>query len=82
MASKQEQRGFTLLELMLALGLTTVILLAVSMAIDLHLRSFESRRNYLEQSQLAREILNIVANDIRGVVQHSMNSSRSPQKAP
>lgn len=55
---------------MLALGLTTVILLAVSMTIDLHLRSFESRRNYLEQSQLAREILNIISNDIRGVVQN------------
>lgn len=61
--------GFTLLELMLALGLTTVILLVVGMAINLHLRSFDSRRKDLEQSQLAREILNIIANDIRSVVQ-------------
>ena len=65
----RRRSAFTLLELMLALGLTTVILLAISMAIDLHLRSFDSRRKYLEESQLAREILNIIANDIRGVVQ-------------
>ena len=65
----RQHTAFTLLELMLALGLTTVILLAVSMMIDLHLRSFDSRREFLEESQLARETLNIIANDIRGVVQ-------------
>ncbi|MBC8350421.1 MAG: prepilin-type N-terminal cleavage/methylation domain-containing protein [Planctomycetes bacterium] len=63
------RRGFTLLELMLALGLTTVILLAISVAIDLHLRSFDSRRKQLEESQLARAILKIIADDIRNTVQ-------------
>lgn len=63
------RRAFTLLELMLALGLTTVILLAVSMAIDLHLRAFDSRRRNLEESQLARAILSIIADDIRNAVQ-------------
>jgi len=53
---------------MLALGLTTVILLAISMAIDLHLRSFDSRRKRLEESQLARAILTIISDDIRCVV--------------
>lgn len=61
-------RGFTLLELMLALGLTTVILLAISMAVDLHLRSFDARRKQLEESQLARAILTIIADDIRNTV--------------
>jgi prepilin-type N-terminal cleavage/methylation domain-containing protein len=61
--------GFTLLELLLALALTVVILGAISMAVDLHLRSFDDRRNYLEQSQLAHAILRIIADDIRSVVQ-------------
>lgn len=67
--AKAIRRGFTLLELMLALGLTTVILLAISMAVDLHLRSFDSRRKQLEESQLARAILKIIADDIRNTVQ-------------
>jgi hypothetical protein len=53
---------------MLALGLTTVILLAISMAVDLHLRSFDARRKQLEESQLARAILTIIADDIRNTV--------------
>ncbi len=68
-SDRQGRRGFTLLELMLALGLTTVILLAISMAVDLHLRSFDSRRKQLEESQLARAILRIIADDIRNTVQ-------------
>jgi len=54
---------------MLALGLTTVILLAISMAVNLHLRSFDTRRKTLEESQLARAILRIIADDIRATVQ-------------
>ena len=53
---------------MLALGLTIIILLAISMAIDLHLRSFDARRKQLEESQLARAILKIIADDIRNTV--------------
>ncbi|MCB9874914.1 MAG: prepilin-type N-terminal cleavage/methylation domain-containing protein [Planctomycetaceae bacterium] len=69
MVSKNNsRRGFTLLELMLALGLTTVILLAISMAVDLHLRSYDGRRKQLEESQLARAILKIIADDIRNTV--------------
>jgi len=66
--SSVQRTGFTLLELMLALGLTIIILLAISMAIDLHLRSFDSRRKQLEESQLARAILKIIADDIRNAV--------------
>ncbi|MEX0818155.1 MAG: prepilin-type N-terminal cleavage/methylation domain-containing protein [Pirellulaceae bacterium] len=63
-----QRQGFTLLELMLALGLTTVILMAISMAVNLHLRSFDTRRKQLEESQLARAILKIIADDIRNTV--------------
>ncbi len=66
--SKADRRGFTLLELMLALGLTTIILMAISMAVDLHLRSFDTRRKELEESQLAHAILKMIADDIRNTV--------------
>jgi type II secretory pathway component PulJ len=63
-------RAFTLLELMLALALSTLVLLAITMAVDLHLRLFDSRRSYLEESQLARAVLRIMADDIRSAVVH------------
>jgi hypothetical protein len=53
---------------MLALGLTTIILLAISMSVDLHLRSLDTRRKQLEEPQLARAILKIIADDIRNTV--------------
>jgi hypothetical protein len=67
---RQRRRSFafTLLELMLSLSLTAVVLITVNMAVSLNLRLFESRRSYLEESQLAREVLRLVADDIRGAV--------------
>jgi len=62
-----QRKAFTLLELLLALSLSVVILMAIGMAIHLHLRSLDSRRTYLEESQLARSVLRIVADDIRSV---------------
>ena len=41
----------------------------MNMAIDLHLRSLDARRTQLEESQLARSVLRIIADDVRGVVQ-------------
>jgi prepilin-type N-terminal cleavage/methylation domain-containing protein len=61
-------RAFTLLELMLALALTAVVLIAVNMAVNLHLRLFDSRRTYLEESQLAREVLRLMSDDLRSAV--------------
>ena len=63
-------RGFTLLELILALSLSVLIMMAIGMAIQVHLRSFDSRQNVLNESQLARAILRIIADDIRSVVVH------------
>lgn len=65
---RRRSRSFTLLELMLALALTSVLLVAISLAVNLHLRTFDSKRNFLEESQLARAVLQIIANDLRSVV--------------
>ncbi len=64
----QPRRGFTLLELLLALALTGLVLFAISMAVDINMRAFHRRRSTIEQTQLARTLLRIIADDIRGSV--------------
>ena len=63
--------GLTLLELMLALTLTAIVLVAISMAIDLHLRVLQSRRDHVERIQLARAVLGVIATDLRSTVQQN-----------
>ena len=62
------KRGFTLLEVLLALGLVSAVLLAVTMAIDVHLRLLDSGRTHVEEAQLARALLRRIADDLRGAV--------------
>ncbi len=69
-AGEEPGGGFTLLELILALSLSVLIMLAIGMTVQLHLKSYDSRQEILEESQLARAILRIIADDIRGVVVH------------
>jgi len=58
----------TLLEVMLALALTALVLIAVGMAIDFHLRVVDVRRTGVEQAQLARAVLRMMADDLRSAV--------------
>ncbi len=66
----RRQRGYSLLELLLALSLTVIVLALANMAVEFHLRSLDKRRTQLEESQLARSILRLIADDLRGAVQH------------
>ena len=58
----------TLLELLLALGLTGVVMVVISMAIHLHLITVDTRRADIEQAQVARGVLQHIAADIRNAV--------------
>lgn len=69
-ASRPPFRGLTLLELLLALSLSVLIIAAVGMAIDLQLRTLETRRTYLEEAQIARAVLRMIADDLRSAVVH------------
>jgi uncharacterized lipoprotein NlpE involved in copper resistance len=62
------RRGITLLELMLSLALTGVVMIVISMAIDLNLRTLDVRRADVEQAQLARAVLRHIAADLRCAV--------------
>ena len=59
-------RGLTLLETLLAIALAAVALAMLATAIHLNLKMLESRRGYTEQAQLARSVLRMMADDIRG----------------
>lgn len=62
------RRAVTLLELILALALAVIVLGAIGWAIQLHMRSLDTRRTDVEQAQLARAVLKIIADDLRSAV--------------
>jgi type II secretory pathway pseudopilin PulG len=64
-------RGFTLLEVILALGLSMVVIAAIGAAITMYLRLFDSGRTNIEEAQLARVLLRRMADDIRGAVAYN-----------
>jgi hypothetical protein len=61
-------RAFTLLEVVIVLGLMVSVLLLINTALHIHLRQMINNRNEVEEAQLARTILNNIAKDIRSVV--------------
>lgn len=78
------RRGYTLLELVLSLALTTVILGLVAMAIHNHLMLAEGSRGRVEEAQLARDLLLRIAEDLRNAapfVASSSSSSSSSSKS-
>lgn len=66
----QMRPAFTLLEMLLALGLSAVVIGAIAMAVDIHWRVLDAGRRDVEEAQLARAILCRMADDIRGAVQY------------
>ena len=64
-------RGFTLLEVVLAIGLTGTLLGLLATAIDLYLVRVDANRSKVESAQLARTLLNQIADDIRAVRYYS-----------
>ncbi|MGQ9563447.1 MAG: prepilin-type N-terminal cleavage/methylation domain-containing protein [Thermogutta sp.] len=61
-------RGLTLLEVLLSLGLIAILLTALGTAVDFHYRVVQSARRQVEEAQLARALLERIAQDIRGAV--------------
>jgi len=63
------RRGYTLLELLLALGLTIVVISTIATAIQVNLFSLTRAQASIERKQIARSVLAMIANDIRAAVQ-------------
>ncbi|MFN7733037.1 MAG: hypothetical protein ACK5OB_14130 [Pirellula sp.] len=62
--------GFTLLELILALTLTVVVSVLIGGLVQLFLLNETRGRESVRQAQMARSILNMIAEDIRTSVRH------------
>jgi prepilin-type N-terminal cleavage/methylation domain-containing protein len=62
------RNGFTLFEVLIALGLMTVVLSLVLFAVNVHLTQLVVNRTEVEEAQLARAILESIAKDIRNVI--------------
>jgi hypothetical protein len=67
---RQPSRGMTLLELILALALSVLVLMAIGMAMDIHYRMFDVRRTSIEETHVARAALRSIADDLRTAVQY------------
>ncbi len=57
--------GFSLIELVLAIGLSIALVALLGLAINLHLVRLEESRSTVEQAQVARAILDRIAGDLR-----------------
>ncbi len=64
------RRAFTLLEILLALGLTVLLVGAICSAIELYAKYSTAGRDETERSQLARALLRKIEIDIRSIVFH------------
>jgi len=62
--------GFTLIEVVLALALASLVLYAVTLAVSLHLRVVDAGRTDVEEAALARALLKQIADDLRGAVRY------------
>jgi len=74
--------GFTLIEVILALALSSVVLALVSTSIDVHLRVLDAGRTQVEEARLARAVLERIADDLRGIVQPFPEEEDSPETEP
>ena len=73
--SKCNRSAYTLLEVILALALTIVILGLIGMAMHIHLGVADKSRGQVEEAQLARTLLQHIADDIRNSVPFTPTSS-------
>ena len=63
------QRGYTLLELILALSLSVVVLTLIFSAISLYVFQVTKQQARVERELVSRSVLKIVANDIRAALE-------------
>ncbi len=68
---RRVDRGFTLIEVVLALGLSLLLMAALLSAIELYRQVSTTGRSDVERAQLARAILTRIETDIRSCAFHS-----------
>ncbi|TWT67010.1 hypothetical protein Pla123a_44390 [Posidoniimonas polymericola] len=64
---RSPRKGFTLLEVLLAIALSTVLLALLASGINIYLIRVDASRSTVEQAQLARGVLKAISDDLRNV---------------
>jgi type II secretory pathway pseudopilin PulG len=65
-----DRGGYTLLELLLALALTILVSGLIGMLLQIYYRTSELSQAEVQQAQVARNLLRMIADDIRSVVRY------------
>ncbi|MCA9241209.1 MAG: prepilin-type N-terminal cleavage/methylation domain-containing protein [Planctomycetales bacterium] len=65
--SSQRRQGFTLLEVLLAIALSATLLALLVAAINQFLFRVDDSRKYIEEAQVARGVLEMIAQDLRSM---------------
>lgn len=65
-----KRRAYTLLELLLALALTVLVSGLVGMLLQIYYKSSELSQSEVRQAQIARNLLRMIADDLRSVVRY------------
>lgn len=74
--------GFTLIEILLSLGLAALVMVALATAVDVHLRCLQIGRTNAEEAQLARVLLLRIGDDLRNAaVSNPVDASKIPPAA-
>ncbi len=71
MIRRHKRPGFTLLEVLLAMGIGVMLLGALYVAVETQLKNAQAAREIVEQSTLARALLTRIGNDISSTLQLS-----------
>ncbi len=64
---RRKRRGFTLIEIVLAIGLTAMVVYLLTTAMELYLTNVDASRGRVESAQLARTLLDQIAADLAAV---------------
>ncbi len=64
------RRGFSLLEVILALALSVVIVSAIGYSVHLYMLTLTRQQSDIERKQVARSIIMMIHNDLRGAIQY------------
>ncbi|MEM7782473.1 MAG: hypothetical protein AAF623_03905 [Planctomycetota bacterium] len=62
--------GYTLLELLLSLGLTVIIMAAIAGAIQLYMVALTKQQAMIERKQVARNVLMMIGKDVRAAIMY------------
>lgn len=73
--SRSDKSGFSLMELLLAIGIGGIVLVGATMSVNLWARSSVSLGNYVDMSGSCRRALDIFASDVRMADDVSVSNS-------